>query len=400
MLRIYSIAQKNILLRFSDRSFLIFYLLLPIIFTFVLSSALGGAGQTARPLLLTLEEDTVLTQELQAALAAEPTVALMLLPRPEAEQLWADEDQGEGAWVWLIVPAGTTTAVTQGRPAILPLHKLPNNSDADALERTVTAVVSRASLPLTIAYHAGRATTLAQPSAQATPDFQRNLQLATLLVNQQPDRLHIGYPPTASEQSQQASNTAQQAAGQLVTWVFITLLGASVLFVMERQEGTLRRLLTTPTSKATFFLGMMSGELLLGLVQMGILIGVGALFLGVSWGNDPLALWALLIAFALASVSLGTFLGIMSKTEGQARNLSIMIGMTLALLGGCWWPMELFPDSLRTLALLFPTTWAMDGLMTLLGQQGGLAEVGLNTAVLLLFALLFALLGTWRIRFE
>ena len=48
---------------------------------------------------------------------------------------------------------------------------------------------------------------------------------------------------------------ANASAGQLITWVFIPLFGISALFAYERQQGTLRRLLTTPANKSTFLLG-------------------------------------------------------------------------------------------------------------------------------------------------
>ncbi len=399
MTRIYHIARKNILLRFSSRSFLIFFLLLPILFTFVLSSALDGVGNSRRPLLLTVEEETPLTVNLLAELEADETLELVRLPFEAAAQALMDEE----ATAWLIIPAGTTTAVEQGQSVALPLRKLPNNSNADALERTITAVVSRASLPLSVARNSVQAAEMFEPfpdEAARTAYFATAQQDAGQLLADQPTRFIVTHPPTADGQTGQYDNTAQQSAGQMITWVFITLLGASVLFVMEREEGTLRRLLTTPTSQAIFFAGMMSGELVLGLVQMAILIGVGAVFLGVSWGSDPLALWSLLLAFSLAGVSLGTFLGVVSKTESQARNLSIMAGMTMALLGGCWWPLELFPAGLRTAVHIFPTTWAMNGLMDLLVRNAGLAEVVLPTAVLLGYALLFGVLGVWRMRFE
>ena len=42
---------------------------------------------------------------------------------------------------------------------------------------------------------------------------------------------------------------ANSSAGQMITWVFIPLIGISSAFAYERQRGTLRRLLTTPTNK-------------------------------------------------------------------------------------------------------------------------------------------------------
>ncbi|MCA9981513.1 MAG: hypothetical protein KDD89_11780, partial [Anaerolineales bacterium] len=80
MNRIYQIARKNILLRFSSRSFLIFFLLLPILFTFVLSNALAGVDDPRRPLLLTVEEQTALTDNLVAELENSALVRLEQLP--------------------------------------------------------------------------------------------------------------------------------------------------------------------------------------------------------------------------------------------------------------------------------------------------------------------------------
>src|SRR5690606_25169065 len=83
---------------------------------------------------------------------------------------------------------------------------------------------------------------------------------------------------------------AQASAGQLVTWVFIPLLRASGLFAMERALGTLRRLMVPPTRRSTFLLGSISGQFLMALVQMGLLIIFGIYVMNVPWGRDPLAL--------------------------------------------------------------------------------------------------------------
>jgi ABC-2 type transport system permease protein len=116
--------------------------------------------------------------------------------------------------------------------------------------------------------------------------------------------------------------------------------------------GTLRRLLTTPTSKSTFLLGTFVGQLVPAWVQMALLIGFGGLVMGVYWG------------------------------------------------GGCWWPSELFPDVLLTVNKVLPTTWVMDGLNGLMLQGFGLMEVLPLAGVLLGFAVVFFLIGVWRFRFE
>jgi ABC-2 type transport system permease protein len=164
--------------------------------------------------------------------------------------------------------------------------------------------------------------------------------------------------------------------------------------------GTLRRLLTTPTSKSTFLLGTFVGQLVPAWVQMALLIGFGGLVMGVYWGGSMVGLLVLLLAFSLASVAFGTLMGTVVKTSGQANNLSIMSGMAMALLGGCWWPSELFPDVLLTVNKVLPTTWVMDGLNGLMLQGFGLMEVLPLAGVLLVFAVVFFLIGVWRFRFE
>ena len=202
-----------------------------------------------------------------------------------------------------------------------------------------------------------------------------------------------------TERSHEA--TASQAnAGQLVTWVFIPLLGTSVVLADERTTGTLRRLLTTPTSKSTFLLGTFVGQLVPAWVQMAILIGFGGLVMDVYWGGSIVGLLVLLLAFSLASVAFGTLMGTLVKTPGQVTNFSILSGMAMALLGGCWWPSEFFPEALLTANKVLPTSWVMEGLNGLMLQGFGLMEVLPLAAVLLGFAIVFFLIGVWRFRFE
>jgi len=190
------------------------------------------------------------------------------------------------------------------------------------------------------------------------------------------------------------------SAGQLITWVFIPLFGISALFAYERQQGTLRRLLTTPSHKATFLLGTISGQVAMALVQMLLLIGFGILVMKLNWGREPLALFVLLLAAALAAAAFGTTMGTFTKTESQASGLSIMFGMVFALMGGCWYPLELFPASMQNAVKILPTAWAMQGMLDLDVRGGGLIDILPEAGVLLGFAVVFFSVGVMRFRYE
>jgi ABC-2 type transport system permease protein len=133
---------------------------------------------------------------------------------------------------------------------------------------------------------------------------------------------------------------------------------------------------------------------------MTILITFGALVMNVNWGDAPLAVALVILSSTLAAAALGTMLGTFVKTEGQANGLSIMIGMVMAMMGGCWYPIELFPQAIRSAARILPTFWSMQGFLDIAVRGQNLSGVLLESGVLLGFALVFFLLGVWRFRYE
>ena len=172
------------------------------------------------------------------------------------------------------------------------------------------------------------------------------------------------------------------------------------MFAYERQRGTLRRLLSTPTTSGTYMGGTILGQVAIALVQMLLLVGFGAVVMHLNWGDDPLALGLMLLTTALAGAAMGTMLGAFVKTEGQAGGLAWMLGMLMALLGGCWYPAELFPPLVRTASLVLPTTWAMQGMLNMVLRGQGMIGVVVPAAVLVGMSVVFFTVGVRRFRFE
>ena len=216
---------------------------------------------------------------------------------------------------------------------------------------------------------------------------------------QVPERLLETQPGSAPDSSGYNA-AAHQSIGQMVTWVFIPLLGLSGLMAYERTNGTLRRLFSTPTSRHTYLLGTLSGQVIRALVQMALIIGFAVLVLNIDWGRSSAGLALILVTFALAAAALGTTMGAFVRTASQAANLSIMVGMLLALLGGAWVPPEVFPAGLQTAVKILPTTWAMQGLMDLVIRGHTLVDILPEAAVLAGFFALFLAVGIYRFRVQ
>jgi ABC-2 type transport system permease protein len=398
MKKIFAIIWKDAIIRFISPWELVFFIILPLAFTFLLAGGTSdGEGDPRIRLLVVDEAQTSVSAQIIAELERSTAV------RPEVAMRAEGQDQFDErrASALFIIPAGLDVSALQAGAAEVELLQQPNNINATVAERAILTAIRSVSSAVGAANNAVREREKQMPFAsQAEKDayFDQALVTAQQLQVEAPERVTAttGNTPDSVEYDPRANSSA----GQLITWVFIPLFGISAMFAYERQQGTLRRLLTTPTRKATFLLGTISGQVAFAILQMLLLVVFGSLVMGLQWGRDPAALAVILLASALAGAALGTTMGTFIKSEGQANGLSIMFGMVMALLGGCWYPLELFPEAVRTIVHILPTTWAMQGLLDLVLRGGGLVDVLPEAGVLLGFAALFFGVGVWRFRFE
>ncbi len=398
MKKIFAIAWKDAIVRFASSSELLFFIILPIVFTFLLAGGTPSGNEDNRIRLLVVDEaNTAISQQILTELENSTAVRSEVVAREEAQSQF---DQRRASAVF-IIPAGIDGASLQNASAEVELLQQPNNLNATIAERAGLTAIRRVSSAISAAQNAVQQREAKQAFASETEKqayFESSLELAQSIQEDAPERVKIveGSTPDQIEYDPRANSSA----GQMITWVFIPLFGISALFAYERQQGTLRRLLTTPSRKATFLLGTIFGQVIMALVQMLLLVGFGILVMKLNWAREPLALFVLLLSAALAAAAFGTTMGTFIKTEGQASGLSIMFGMVFALMGGCWYPLELFPPAIQNAVKILPTTWAMQGMLDLGVRGGGLVDILPEAGVLLGFAVIFFSVGVWRFRFE
>src|SRR5438552_2312418 len=176
----------------------------------------------------------------------------------------------------------------------------------------------------------------------------------------------------------------QNVPGFGVTFLLLgVLLGVSLGLLDEPDWGTLERVRSMPMSLATLLVTQLAARAAVGTVQMALLFAVGRLAFGVSLGPEP---WALCLP-TVGIVFAGTAFGLVVAATAPSREAVLPLGsiaiMTMAAVGGCWWPIDLEPDWMQRAALVFPTTWAMEAYNDLMiRRQPAGAALG-ATAVLL-----------------
>lgn len=398
--KILNIAWSDVRIQFSYRSYLLFFLVLPIVFTAVLGTAMADGGTSSDdrfPLLVVDRDESTLSQALVVALRDAGVVDPVLLSEVEAEEAF----EAEEAPALVTIPDGLKEHLVSGEPADLELRQAPGDNRTVAVQQALAAAVNRVEervmvARISLAEAEKRHSFDSEGERQAT--FEEALELARAAVEDGGARVDVTRAPEVNAQA--ASGFEQSSSGQLVTWVLITLLGASELLVDERLEGTLRRLFVTPATKAQILAGKVVGQLALGIAQMTLLTGFGALVFNVDWGRSIAGLAAVALAFALAAVALGVTLGTFAQTRQQASGLTILFSMLLAALGGAWWPLEVTPQSYQTAVKVLPSTWAMLGFQDVIVRGQGLEGVLLEVGILLAFATILFIVGIQRFRYE
>jgi ABC-2 type transport system permease protein len=398
MKKIIAIFWKDTILRFSSRSELLFFFILPVVFTFILAGGTGTQGGDNRIRLLVVDQaGSSLSTQIISELDKSETVRTDLMTLDKAES----EFNARSASVLLVIPGDCDSQTLRTGRIVLDLRQLPDNLNAQAAQRAVQAVLYRLGSAVSIARDSVSQAEKIRPfasDADRQSYFDAAMGSAQSLMTAAPSRVSVVLGGT--KDPIQYNPRSNSSAGQMITWVFIPLISLSSIFAFERQRGTLRRLLTTPTGKGTYLLGTILGNVLWALVQMTILIIFGALVMKVNWADNPTAIAIMLAASALAAAAMGTMLGTFVKTESQASGLSVMLGMVMALLGGCWYPIELFPQTVQNIVVVLPTTWAMRGMLDILLRGQGVVGILPIAGILLGFAAVFFLIGIWRFKYE
>lgn len=138
----------------------------------------------------------------------------------------------------------------------------------------------------------------------------------------------------------------------------VSLGGRSIL--AEQQEGTLSRLLTTPTAASQILGGKILGIFFTGLAQLSILILSTSLMFNLQWG-DWLAVMVLVPAIVAGASGWGLLLAAFARTPAQASSAGMTMMLTFGILGGTFIPTEAFPTWLKIVGRLTPNSWGVQG---------------------------------------
>ena len=370
------VARKDVQYLLRSRETILWTFIMPILFFYLIGTITGGFGG---------DDDS--RDKLAVATAGEPGFLYdQLVRRLEEQELEVVPVEAAELADYrrrLTVPADLTDRLLAGEQVELRFVRRGGGIGSEFDEIRVQRAVYTTLADLV---------TLAQEGAVDAPALAR--------LNDTPRSLTLEVRP-AGERQRIPSGFEQAVPGTMVMFTLLVMLSSgAVLLVIERREGLLRRLASTPLSRGSVVLGKWAGKLGLGLVQIAFALAAGRLLFGLDWGPRlPMVLLVLLVYAALVS-ALGVLLGSVARTEGQAVALGVLSANILAALGGCWWPIEVTPQWMQKFSLVLPTGMTMDALHRLVSFGRPALSALPHLATLAALALVAGWLATRFFRYE
>jgi ABC-2 type transport system permease protein len=168
----------------------------------------------------------------------------------------------------------------------------------------------------------------------------------------------------------------------------------------ELAAGTIEPVMVTATPPGLALLGPSLWILVEGVVLLVVQLGIGAAFFGADFSR---ANWpAALVLSALTLLALNSW-GLISASFvivfKRADPLSWLVDVTIFMLAGVYFPIQLIPPYLRVFAYLLPLSHALEGLRFALMRGASLAELWPYALILLGFSAVLLPLSLYSFHF-
>ena len=187
--------------------------------------------------------------------------------------------------------------------------------------------------------------------------------------------------------------------GFTVMFAFFLVSIMARSFMIERDQGTLRRLMMAPISTASLLMGKTIPFYVTSVLQCSLLFLCGRVLFGMPWGSQPAYLIPVILCTSAAAAGLGLLLSTMVRTDQQISSYGTAMILILSSISGCFFPRELFPKLMKRISLVTPHAWSLKAFDSVLTEP--IVDPKLVAGccgMLLVFTTVCFTAGWWRFR--
>ena len=381
------IAGKDTKVFFKDRFAVGFAFLFPFLFVIGFSLALSGQGPTDSQMVITAatQEESGLSHEILDDLSQSDQGAIRVIEYNAAlDELERGDIEG-----FVAFPADFTQGVFSGQPVVLEVIVGSGSIEAEAaLTGFARSIAGNVSV-------VGNALSVIQEVAAANQDIVQNADMSILTRGPAPV---IGFEVERVGDIRPFKTSNFTLPGYLTMFVFFAAALSAEAIARERQTHTLERLISNGTRRESIILGKFIGAVYRGVMQLVVMWTVGIFAFKIDLGVSPAAVVLLSILMALAAAAFGVLLASFVKDVKTAATAGVLVSLTLAPLGGSWWPLFITPQWMQSLAKLTPHGWANGGFNKLMLFGAEFGDVSQEMIALTAFAAVFLAVALWRFR--
>jgi ABC-2 type transport system permease protein len=373
MKKILNICQKDLAIIMRDKGAMLLMLLAPILLTLGMGAVTGSfsgrqadTGISDVPVMILNRDQGLSGAQIVAVFKSQGNMFKVEEVTDEAAAREAVEDDKVAAAVF--IPAEFTTSI-QAQPGQNPVIVEVYGSSArpisvNAVQSVLISVINQievfpASLGVTASQLVG--------SGLVAPDQQGTIieQMKSRLMQNPSSSQSIVIHDISETKAKDSFNTlAYLAPGMAIFFLMYTVTQASRSILDERDQGTLPRMLISPTRNSQVLGGKVLSVVVIAFLQVGVLVLACSVLFRLDWGS-PFPVLLLVIGVALAASSWGILLASFAKTPYQVSSLGTALMLLFGILGGTFIQVSSMGSVMKWASKITPHAWALDGFETL-----------------------------------
>lgn len=400
----FSVMKKDLARWRQDALSLLLWLAIPLLIGgLIMSFTGGGDGPKPRGLLLIDDrDDTFLSRFMAGAYSQGELGELITVENVEAEEGATRIEAGEASG-YLIIPEGFQDALLDNRPVKLELKTNPSQTILPGIITDVTEVLLDAGFyaeqllgdEIRKIRETGEKYLVDDAFvAGISVSIQNKIESAAPLLFPPAIEVTVADPP---EKGPSIPLALYFLPGIAVMALMFVANGLAVDYWKEREQGTLRRLASSPKHLIGVVAGKTAAATVVLTVMGFIVLALGFLYQGVPVSRMPAALaW-----IALSGITMFAWLGFVQMLMSSLSAAELITNITLMplmMIGGSFFPLAILPGWLAEVGRRTPNGFMVDRLTSEIVAEGSWAIDPFSWLILAVLALSGMVLSAWRLR--
>jgi len=411
MKKIFNIAWKDLLITLGDPAALILTIATPFALTLVMIFAFGNvndSGISGIPVAIVNLDESDFGKNLVEVFKSEDLADLVAhteIDDPTAAKAAVDNDEFAAA---VIIPANLGEGMSTSDPdqsfsqsdlsdwgntgeqAVIEIYGNPTRPTSVNVVRTIVdEFINRASAMISgIQVSVGQ---MLQSGRLSTADPKSAfIDVGEFAVQNQVR--YIALQGSMAEGSVDAEFDwfGYIAPSMALLFLMFTITNGGRSILTEREEGTLPRMLTTPSNAPQVLGGKVFGIYINGVSQLAVLFLASMLMLHINWGPINVVVPTILFVVA-AATGWGMLIAAFAQTPAQASIMGTAITLVFAIGSGSFFPRQFLPEWLQKISLISPNAWGIEAFNSIRLGATVSELLPLWIGMLMMFAILFVI---------